>query len=339
MVEVPAVALGLKPFLDRVDFLSIGTNDLVQYIFAASREDSHLEEYCLAHHPVILGLIRAVARRLRTPRTSRFRFVVKSLPIRRWRLCSSGWASARCPCTRPRSAPCGRASGGMPIRRSRDSRDKLCVPQVPHRSSPCSRRRSLNWNANDCVREHGGMNRVGAIAKQELAREATKRLGRNPHEATHQGRHGRVPRRGTRSVRREESARCRTSATELDRNGDGRVSYDEFTAFMGPEPSAVGPDLFERGRDVFARIDADKSGTISRDEWKKFDTAPESGQDFDALDTNHDNEISPDEWQHNLGSSGVVMHLLKRLDTNQDDSLSNDELQQSPIAPMFSITF
>jgi phosphoenolpyruvate-protein phosphotransferase (PTS system enzyme I) len=44
-----------------VDFLSIGTNDLVQYIFAASREDSHLEEYCLVYHPVILGLISAVA--------------------------------------------------------------------------------------------------------------------------------------------------------------------------------------------------------------------------------------------------------------------------------------
>ena len=61
MVEVPAVALGIRPFLDRVDFLSIGTNDLVQYIFAASREDSQLEEYCLVHHPVILGLIRGVA--------------------------------------------------------------------------------------------------------------------------------------------------------------------------------------------------------------------------------------------------------------------------------------
>ena len=125
----------------------------------------------------------------------------------------------------------------------------------------------------------------------------------------------------------------------LDRNGDGRVSYDEFAAFMGPDLSAQGPHLFERGRDLFARIDADKSGTISRDEWKKFDTAPESGQDFDALDTNHDNQISPDEWQHNLGSSRVILHLFKHLDANQDGSLSNDELQKGPIAPMFSITF
>jgi phosphotransferase system enzyme I (PtsI) len=62
MVEVPAVALGLSRFVDRVDFLSIGTNDLVQYMFAASREDAHVEEYCIAHHPVMLQLIRTVAR-------------------------------------------------------------------------------------------------------------------------------------------------------------------------------------------------------------------------------------------------------------------------------------
>jgi phosphoenolpyruvate-protein phosphotransferase (PTS system enzyme I) len=61
MVEVPAVALDTDPFLAKVDFLSIGTNDLVQYMFAASREDSHLEEYRLAHHPAILRLIHGVA--------------------------------------------------------------------------------------------------------------------------------------------------------------------------------------------------------------------------------------------------------------------------------------
>ena len=182
------------------------------------------------------------------------------------------------------------------------------------------------------------MNRVGATAKQELAREATKRLRRISNEETHQGTVVFLA-AGLAACAARSPRAAVSPPPNLDRNGDGRVSYDEFTAFMGPEPSAVGPDLFERGRDVFARIDADKSGTISRDEWKKFDTAPESGQDFDALDTNHDNEISPDEWQHNLGSSGVVMHLFKHLDTNQDDSLSNDELQQSPIAPMFSITF
>ena len=61
MVEVPAVAIDAEPFLAKVDFLSIGTNDLVQYMFAASREDSHLDGYRLSHHPAILRLIHAVA--------------------------------------------------------------------------------------------------------------------------------------------------------------------------------------------------------------------------------------------------------------------------------------
>jgi phosphoenolpyruvate-protein phosphotransferase len=61
MVELPAVAMDVTPFLPQVDFLSVGTNDLVQYTFAASREDRHLEEYRYAHHPVILRLIHGVA--------------------------------------------------------------------------------------------------------------------------------------------------------------------------------------------------------------------------------------------------------------------------------------
>lgn len=60
MVEIPAVAMDTDPFLARVDFLSIGTNDLVQYMFAADREESQLEAYRQACHPVILRLIHAV---------------------------------------------------------------------------------------------------------------------------------------------------------------------------------------------------------------------------------------------------------------------------------------
>jgi phosphoenolpyruvate-protein kinase (PTS system EI component) len=61
MVEIPAVALDVDPFMSRVDFVSIGTNDLIQYLFAACREASHLQEYRLTHHPAILRLLHAVA--------------------------------------------------------------------------------------------------------------------------------------------------------------------------------------------------------------------------------------------------------------------------------------
>ena len=58
MVEIPAAALSLKHFWPSIDFVTIGTNDLVQYIFAASREDGNVEEYRQAAHPAILAMIK-----------------------------------------------------------------------------------------------------------------------------------------------------------------------------------------------------------------------------------------------------------------------------------------
>jgi multiphosphoryl transfer protein len=60
MVEVPSAALTLSDSIGDVDFLSLGTNDLVQYLFAVSREDPDLEEYREALHPGLLRLIQSV---------------------------------------------------------------------------------------------------------------------------------------------------------------------------------------------------------------------------------------------------------------------------------------
>ena len=60
MVELPAAVMSLRSFLDKVDFLSVGTNDLVQYAFAASRENSRLEEYRAGSFPVLLRLINHI---------------------------------------------------------------------------------------------------------------------------------------------------------------------------------------------------------------------------------------------------------------------------------------
>jgi len=57
MVEVPATALGIRGFLDTTDFISIGTNDLSQYLFAASRENAHMENFREAAIPLLLELI------------------------------------------------------------------------------------------------------------------------------------------------------------------------------------------------------------------------------------------------------------------------------------------
>ncbi|MDR0307379.1 MAG: phosphoenolpyruvate--protein phosphotransferase [Chitinispirillales bacterium] len=62
MVEIPSAAFSMRSFFPKISFVSIGTNDLAQYLFAASREDSGLQEYCRIMRPVMLRLIKRIAR-------------------------------------------------------------------------------------------------------------------------------------------------------------------------------------------------------------------------------------------------------------------------------------
>jgi len=60
MVEVPSAALVARALAKEADFLSLGTNDLVQYLLAADREDEGLPSAYQPLHPAVLSLIRSV---------------------------------------------------------------------------------------------------------------------------------------------------------------------------------------------------------------------------------------------------------------------------------------
>ncbi len=60
MVEVPAMALQAPAFTELVDFFSIGTNDLTQYVLAVDRADEQVAARHDALHPAVLGLILRV---------------------------------------------------------------------------------------------------------------------------------------------------------------------------------------------------------------------------------------------------------------------------------------
>ncbi|KRA14616.1 MULTISPECIES: phosphoenolpyruvate--protein phosphotransferase [unclassified Lysobacter] len=62
MIEVPAAAIALPSFIGAIDFLSIGTNDLIQYLLAADRNNEALGELYTPLHPAVLRLIRDVIR-------------------------------------------------------------------------------------------------------------------------------------------------------------------------------------------------------------------------------------------------------------------------------------
>lgn len=62
MVEVPAAALMVEAFVPHVDFFSLGTNDLAQYVFAADRGNAEVAALADGLHPAVLRLIDRVAR-------------------------------------------------------------------------------------------------------------------------------------------------------------------------------------------------------------------------------------------------------------------------------------
>ncbi len=57
MIEIPAAALTLPMFVKRMDFLSIGTNDLIQYTLAIDRVDHEVAHLYNPLHPAILYLL------------------------------------------------------------------------------------------------------------------------------------------------------------------------------------------------------------------------------------------------------------------------------------------
>jgi len=60
MIEVPAAALALSVFAKQLDFLSIGTNDLIQYTLAIDRTDEDVAHLYDPLHPAVLQLLAHV---------------------------------------------------------------------------------------------------------------------------------------------------------------------------------------------------------------------------------------------------------------------------------------
>lgn len=60
MIEIPAAALALGPFIKRLQFLSIGTNDLIQYLLAIDRTDEAVAHLYDPLHPAVLRLLAQI---------------------------------------------------------------------------------------------------------------------------------------------------------------------------------------------------------------------------------------------------------------------------------------
>ncbi len=58
MIEIPSAAFCSDALAKECDFLSIGTNDLVQYTLASDRNNEMVSSFYIQHHPAVLGLIK-----------------------------------------------------------------------------------------------------------------------------------------------------------------------------------------------------------------------------------------------------------------------------------------
>jgi phosphotransferase system enzyme I (PtsI) len=65
MIEVPAAALMIDALLRYFDFVSVGTNDLIQYTLAIDRADEHVAHLYDPWHPAVIGLIANAIERVR----------------------------------------------------------------------------------------------------------------------------------------------------------------------------------------------------------------------------------------------------------------------------------
>ena len=62
MIEVPAAVFALPQIIQEVDFLSVGTNDMVQYLLAADRDNPFVGELYDPHQPAVIEALSYIAR-------------------------------------------------------------------------------------------------------------------------------------------------------------------------------------------------------------------------------------------------------------------------------------
>jgi phosphoenolpyruvate-protein phosphotransferase (PTS system enzyme I) len=60
LIEVPAAAVCIDQILDEVDFVSVGSNDLIQYLMAADRDNPKVAHLCEPCHPAIFRVLHQI---------------------------------------------------------------------------------------------------------------------------------------------------------------------------------------------------------------------------------------------------------------------------------------
>ena len=135
MLEVPSLAEMLDQLLPRVDFISVGTNDLTQFLFAADRSDPRLAQRYDWLSPAILRFLKRV---LDQARAGEFR----SASAAKWRAAARGDGADRARRREFLDHPGGGGTGegDGPLARRRGDPRRAWASSWPSRPGTCARR-------------------------------------------------------------------------------------------------------------------------------------------------------------------------------------------------------
>jgi len=110
-----------------------------------------------------------------------------------------------------------------------------------------------------------------------------------------------------------------------DTNCDNRVSQDEFAGYAKVS--------------TFEKLDANKDGMISPEEWKAVDLSPEADKHFKAMDKDRNGRISYPEFSDTADWKSALNDSFKSLDRDRDSNLTSDELTGRPMFRLLSVNF
>lgn len=126
------------------------------------------------------------------------------------------------------------------------------------------------------------------------------------------------------------AARAQTNAAaavfqSADTNSDGRVSRAELNGYIK--------------KSTFEKLDADKNGVITLEEWKAVDHSPEAKKHFDAMDKDRNGRISYPEFSNAPDWGSALNDSFKSLDRDRDSNLAPGELTGRPMFRLLSVDF
>ena len=253
MVEVPALLWQLDEICARADFLSVGTNDLIQYMFAADRENKHVSSRFDSLSAPLLRALRAIveaAARNKTPVTLCGEMGGQPLE-------ALGADGDRLPQIVDVAVLDRSGEGGV-------ARDRSCRgEQIGRRPHRCQRRRATRSasRSHDIRRLHGTIPRLAATPGCGIDGARRDKLLES-HAAARQARsHPAPPRRNFGPARRR--VRIRRPSSRLSRE---LAELDDVVAAIRAYRGEVGGDRRHRIRSSTIRSSTPRCAALPRAE-------------------------------------------------------------------------